>query len=372
MIIKRHFQNVYPSFVYGFLILTSLMKVHPMANAGDLRKMCNWTQTNQTNCTRNETGSRNQSDNKPKNGTSFRYETLITTMVVSTVGVLTNGLLIVVIVKDPLNKLRRGPWITILSLSIADITASLSQFMIVGLGRLFEVKPSEAVILSVLFFWMFGAAGSFFHLTSLTWQTYIIAKYPIRSQQMLSTRKIYKLCATVWLIAICIAFGELTSMYTKKNEQLMYTYITVYAVLEIAVLLQIILKCFILKVVLQSRQDTKVNAEQHNTKHLEIVKAIIVLNVLLVVTALPFFVAKQVEFIHRLGKLQGELAERFSYYYKPVAMMNFAVNPIVYALRLPDYRNSMKALFRKKNTVFTPTSRSTTFSFRSTNKTFAM
>ncbi|XP_046859744.1 cannabinoid receptor 1-like isoform X1 [Xenia sp. Carnegie-2017] len=371
MIIKRHFQNVYPSFVYGFLILTSLMKVHPMANAGDLGKMCNSTQTNQTNCTRNETGSRNQSD-KPKKSFSLPQDILITTMVVSTVGVLTNGLLIVVIVKDPLNKLRRGPWITILSLSIADINASLSQFMIVGLGRLFEVKPSEAVNYSVLFFWMFGAAGSFFHLTSLTWQTYMIAKYPIRSRQMLSTRKIYILCATVWLIAICMAFGELTSIYIKKNEQLMYTYITVYAVLEIAVLLQIILKCFILKAVLQSRQNTKVNAKQHNTKHFEIVKTIIVLNVLLLVTAFPYFVAKQVEFIQRLGKIQGELAWRFSYYYEPVAMVNFAVNPIVYALRLPDYRNSMKAFFRKKNTVFTPTSKSTTFSFRSTNKTFAM
>ncbi|XP_046859740.1 cannabinoid receptor 1-like isoform X6 [Xenia sp. Carnegie-2017] len=350
MIIKRHFQNVYPSFVYGFLILTSLMKVHPMANAGDLGKMCNSTQTNQTNCTRNETGSRNQSD-KPKKSFSLPQDILITTMVISTVGVLTNGLLIVVIVKDPLNKLRRGPWITILSLSIADITASLSQFMIVGLGKLFEVKPSEAVIYSVLFFWMFGAAGSFFHLTSLTWQTYMIAKYPKYKQQMLSTKKIYILCATVWLIAICMAFGELTSIYIKKIEQLMYIYITVYAVLEIAVLLQIILKCFILKVVLQSRQDTKVNAKQHNTKHFEIVKTIIVLNALLLVTAFPYFVAKQVEFIQRLGKIQGELAWRFSYYYEPVAMVNFAVNPIVYALRLPDYRNSMKALFKKTRIV---------------------
>ncbi|XP_046859018.1 mas-related G-protein coupled receptor member H-like [Xenia sp. Carnegie-2017] len=271
-------------------------------------------------------------------------------MVISTVGVLTNGLLIVVIVKDPLNKPRRGTWITILSLSIADFTASLSQFMIVGLGRLFEVKPSEAVIYSVLFFLMFGAAGSFFHLTSLTWQTYMIAKYPKYRHQMLSTKKIYILCATVWLIAICMAFGELTPIYSKNNEQPMYTYVTLYAVLEIAVLLQIILKCFILKVVLQSRQDTKVNAKQYNTKHFEIVKAIIVLNVLLLVTAFPYFVAKQVEFIQRLGKYKVNWLG-FSYYYEPVAMVNFAVNPIVYALRLPVYRNSMKALFKKTRIV---------------------
>ncbi|XP_046859730.1 cannabinoid receptor 1-like isoform X3 [Xenia sp. Carnegie-2017] len=363
-------------YVYRYVVFICLLNVYPVpvpvVKASDNSiKMCNSTKTDQINCTRNSSVSQNNT-NKPKKSFSLPQDILITTMVISTVGVLTNGLLIVVIVKDPLNKLRRGPWITILSLSIADFTASLSQFMMVGLGRLFEVKPSEAVIYPVLFFWMFGAAGSFFHLTSLTWQTYMIAKYPIRSRQMLSTRKIYILCVTVWLIAIGMAFGELISIFAEKFDHVMYTYITLHAVLEIAVLLQIILKCFILKVVLQSRQDTKVNAEQHNTKHFEIVKTIIVLNVLLLVTAFPYFVAKQVEFIQRLGKIQSELAGRFSYYYEPVAMVNFAVNPIVYALRLPDYRNSMKALFRKKNTVFTPTSKSTTFSFRSTSETSAM
>ncbi|XP_046859757.1 cannabinoid receptor 1-like isoform X2 [Xenia sp. Carnegie-2017] len=370
MIIKRHFQNVYPSFVYGFLILTSLMKVHPMANAGDLGKMCNSTQTNQTNCTRNETGSRNQSD--PMKSFSLGYETLITTMVVSTVGVLTNGLLVVLILVDPLNILKQGRWITILSLCIADFTASLSQFMIVGLGRLFEVKPSEAVIYSVLFFWMFGAAGSFFHLTSLTWQTYMIAKYPKYRQQMLSTKKIYILCATVWLIAICMAFGELTSIFVEKFDHVMYTYITLYAVLEIAVLIQVIGKCLILIIVWQNRQNTTVNAKQHNRKHLQMVKTIILLNILLLVTAFRFFVAKQVEFIQRLGKIQSELAWRFSYYYKPVAMVNFAVNPILYALRLPDYRNSLKALFKKNSYISTDTAQQSTTSFCSADETIAL
>ncbi|XP_046859716.1 uncharacterized protein LOC124453058 isoform X3 [Xenia sp. Carnegie-2017] len=361
-------------YVYSYVVLICLLNIYPVpvVKASDNSiKMCNSTKIDKVNCTRNSSVSQNNTK-KPKKSFSLPQEILITTMVVSTVGVLTNGLLIVVIVKDPLNKLRRGPWITILSLSIADFTASLSQFMIVGLGRLFEVKPSKAVIYSVLFFWMFGAAGSFFHLTSLTWQTYKIAKYPKYRQQMLSTKKIYILCATVWLIAICMAFAEDTSLYIKKFDQLMYIYITVYAVLEIAVLLQIILKCFILKVVLQSRQGTKVNAKQYNTKHFEIVKAIIVLNVLLLVTAFPYFIAKQVEFIQRLGKIQSELAWRFSYYYEPVAMVNFAVNPIVYALRLPVYRNSLKALFKKNIFISTDTAQQSKTSFCSADETIAL
>ncbi|XP_046859790.1 uncharacterized protein LOC124453077 isoform X2 [Xenia sp. Carnegie-2017] len=325
-------------FVYSYVVLICLLNIYPVpvVKASDNSiKMCNSTKIDQVNCTRNSSVSQNNT-------------------------------------KDPLNELRRGPWITILSLSIADFTASLSQFMIVGLGRLFKVKPSKAVIYSVLFFWMFGTAGSFFHLTSLTWQTYMIAKYPKYRQQMFSTKKIYILCATVWLIAICMAFAEVTSLYIKKFDQLMYIYITVYAVLEIAVLLQIILKCFIFKVVLQSRQDTKVNAKQYNTKHFEIVKAIIVLNVLLLVTAFPYFVAKQVEFIQRLGKIQSELAWRFSYYYEPVAMVNFAVNPIVYALRLPVYRNSLKAFFKKNSFISTDTAQQSTTSFHSADETIAL
>ncbi|XP_046859753.1 cannabinoid receptor 1-like isoform X1 [Xenia sp. Carnegie-2017] len=370
MVLSRYFQNVYPSFIYGFLILTSLISVYPVINTGDFLETRNSTQPNHINNSRNSSGLRNQS--APMKSFSLGQETLITTMVVSTIGVLTNGFLVVVILVDPLNILKQGRWITILSLSIADFTASLSQFMIVGLGRLFEVKPSEAVIYSVLFFWMFGAAGSFFHLTSLTWQTYMIAKYPIRSRQMLSTRKIYILCATVWSIAICVAFGELTSIYSKKIEQLMYTYITLYAVLEIAVLILVIGKCLILIIVWQNRQNTTVNAKQHNRKHLEMVKTTILLNILLLVTAFPYFVAKQVEFIQRLGKIQGELAWRFSYYYKPVAMVNFAVNPIVYALRLPDYRNSLKALFKKNSYISTDTAQQLTTSFRSADETIAL
>lgn len=146
----------------------------------------------------------------------------------------------------------------------------------------------------------------------------------------------------------------------------MYIYVTIYAVSEVSVLLQVILKCFILKEVLQSRRNTEMNAKQHNTKHFEFAKTIILLNALLLVTAFPLFVTKQVEFVQRLGKIQNELAWRFSYYYMPVAMLNFVLNPIVYALRLSDYRSSLLALFKKGRLVPSRKSQSPTISFRLT------
>ncbi|XP_046862009.1 cannabinoid receptor 1-like [Xenia sp. Carnegie-2017] len=278
---------------------------------------------------------------------SYGHEETIASMAMSMMGVVNNSLLIIVILVDPLRIIRRGPWITILSLASADFIASLSKFFTLGLTAEFGIEVSNEIKSACLYVWMLGAAGSFFHLTSLTWQTLATAKYPIRSRQMLSTRKVIILCITLWFVASCIALGEIShEIFDISFEQVMHIYITEYAVLEFAVFLQIIMKCFIIKEVMLSRPNANMNGQQQNSKHLEIAKTIVILNIVLFVTAFPYFVAKQVEFMKRLGKIQSSYARHFAVHYEPVALLNFALNPIVYALRLKNYRNSLKSFFR--------------------------
>ncbi|XP_046862249.1 type-1 angiotensin II receptor A-like [Xenia sp. Carnegie-2017] len=268
-------------------------------------------------------------------------------MAVSVIGVLSNSLLIVVIVLDPLLIIRRGPWITIFNLAIADFIASLSKFLILGLGFAFKITVPNEIMFSCFYLWMLGAAGSFFLLTSLTWQTYTTAKHPMHSRQILSTKKITILCVTIWFVAGCLALGEIShEIFDISFDQVMHIYITEYAVLEFAVFLQIIMKCFIIKEVMLSRRNANMNGQQQNSKHIEIAKTIVILNIVLFVTAFPYFVAKQVEFIERLGKIQSSYARHFAEHYEPVALLNFALNPILYALRLTNYRNSLKSLFK--------------------------
>ena len=69
----------------------------------------------------------------------------------------------------------------------------------------------------------------------------------------------------------------------------MYIYITLYTVLEIAVITHVILKCLIFKVVLKSPQNEEMNNKQHNSNRIEVVKTIVMLNVVLLVTAFPLF-----------------------------------------------------------------------------------
>jgi hypothetical protein len=272
----------------------------------------------------------------------------IAAMTVDVVGVLCNTLLIIAILVDPLNVLRKGAWFTILNLSIADLIAALSNFMNIGLVSEFESTNSVAVSV-FFFFWMFGASGSFMLLTLLTIQTYVIVKYPIRSRLMISGKKIGLACAVIWILAILLGLSNVAYLAVShiKFAQLMKIYIAQVAVLELAVVVQVILKVLIIREIMKSRLNTKVNAEKHNNKHKEIAKTIVILNVILIVTALPYFFAKQMEYLYRLNVLHHDLLGRFANIYEPIAVLNFALNPVLYSLRLSDYRRSLLAFLHQ-------------------------
>ncbi|CAB4024554.1 5-hydroxytryptamine receptor 2A-like, partial [Paramuricea clavata] len=230
----------------------------------------------------------------------------IAAMTVDAVGVLCNTLLIIAILVDPLNVLRKGAWFTILNLSIADLIAALSNFMNIGLRTEFE--STNSVTLAVFnFFWMFGASGSFMLLTLLTIQTYVIVKYPIRSRLMISGKKIGLACAVIWILAFLLGLGNVAYLDFAdihiKFAQLMTIYIAQVAVLELAVVVQVILKVLIIREIMKSGLNTEVNAEHRNNKHKEIAKTIVMLNVILIVTALPYFVAKQMEYLWRVDTI---------------------------------------------------------------------
>ena len=254
-------------------------------------------------------------------------------------------------VLDPLNLLRKGAWFTILNLSIADLIAAASHFMTVGMHvGLGTLKKIEGI---VQFFWMFGTGGSFLLLSWLTIQTYIIVRYPIRSRLMLSRKRIAISCAVIWAMAILMGLCNISYLHAPFSfEQVMMIYIAQVGVLELAAVVQVLLKVLIIKEILKSGRNAEVSTE-HQNKHREIAKTIVILNVVLIITAFPYFVAKQIECLNRLGVVGNETM--FADYYESVAVLNFALNPILYSLRLIDYRRSLVALlsckFRQKSDV---------------------
>jgi hypothetical protein len=270
--------------------------------------------------------------------------TRILTMTIDAIGALFNVLLIIAIFIDPLKILRKGAWITIVNLAFADLISCVANFLDVGLIVEFNVKDPVALRI-VRFFLIFGISASFMLLTVLTVETYVVTKYPIKSRLILTGKKMVLFCVVAWVIALPLGLSNIAYLFTDYFSKLMKIYIAQIAVLELAVFVQVMLKVLIIREIMKSG---RLNTHQQNNRHKEVAKTIIMLNVILIVTALPYFLAKQLEFVWKLGLIHGDdLLWRFSNYYEPVAAVNYMANPILYALRLPDYRRTLLAPFTK-------------------------
>ena len=270
-------------------------------------------------------------------------------MTVCSIGMLCNLLLILVIIIDPLVILHRGAWITILNLSFADFLACGSHLMyLVAI----ETKTENMTVkFASNFLWMLSVGASFIFLGLLTIQIYVIIKFPVKSRIMLTRKRVLISCTIVWVIAVGMGVGDLGHIWLK-DLRVVYIYIANIAVLEIIVVFQIVTKILIVFEILSSRRKLlKAKIQDRKQKH--VAKTVIILNVILFVTAFPYFLAKQIEYLHRLGYISSHpLLQKGNLYYEPIALLNFISNPLLYSLRLKDYRRSSLALFKCRRRYF--------------------
>ena len=264
-------------------------------------------------------------------------------MVIDAIGVFLNTILITTMLLDPLKIFAKGASITILNLAFADLIACVADFLDVGLSLKFDVSNSK-IYNAVRFFLVFGEGASFILLTTLTVETYIVSKYPIKGRIMLTRKKTMILCMVSWFLAIPLGLSNIAYLFIKNFLNLMKIYIAQIGVLEFTVVVQVIFKFLIIQEIFRSRQDT----EQQNSKHKEIAKTIIILIIILIITNLPYFISKQLEFLWKMHLINGnKLLWKFSNYYKPISALNYMANPVLYALRFADYRRSLLVLLTK-------------------------
>ena len=275
-------------------------------------------------------------------------EVEVTNVTVTAIGTLCNTLLILAIIVDPLGILRKGAWVTILNLAAADFLVCANAFCV-----RFLLMTEAPQVLNLpkqmmdghIFFEMFGMTASFMFLTLLTVQVYMIIKYPIKSRLILTKMKVVLASLVVWVLAMLFGLSKIAYVWFKKNV-LLYLRIADFICLVLVVVIQSVVKVLIVVEILRSRRDA-VNAETRNKKKKDLAKTVIILCVILIVAAFPYFLARQISYFYH-GVDDTIPKNLFSYYYEPVFHLNFVANPILYSLRLKDYRRSLLALFSCK------------------------
>ena len=275
----------------------------------------------------------------------------IVTMSVSAMSGLLNFLVIVAIVIDPLKILRKGPWVTILNLATADLISSIFILCVWGEPFFTAIEKTYLYFAIVDFGWNFGASGSFLWLTMFAVQVFVITKFPLKGRYWFTTKKMVLVGIVIWICAFLLGLTKIVWLHFPPVMCLKF-YIGQIAVLQIAVFIQIILNIQVAITILRAGGSVG-NVE--NNKHNNIAKTVIILTLILFLTAFPYFLLKQMDYLARLVTFgQSETAlilNDIAYCYTPIVTLNFLANPILYSLRLPDYRKTLLVFVGKgKNT----------------------
>ncbi len=269
---------------------------------------------------------------------------------VATVGALLNSVVIVAMAIDPLKILRKGPWVNILNLAIADLISCITAFCM--WARKFYIQEIDRKLYDAIsaFGCGFGFSASFLFLTFLTVQIFLITKFPIKTRYWFTTLKIVSVGIVIWLFAFALGLTHITRQFSHFSGIVNFRFLVAgLGVKLIALVVLFILNILVIVEIIRSGRSTG-NAE--NTKHRKIAKTVVILTLILFTTAFPFFVLRQMTLLSILGyfdqgKNSGIIYYLF-YYYGPIAMVNFAANPILYALRLPNYRQTLLVFIGKR------------------------
>ena len=192
-----------------------------------------------------------------------------------------------------------------------------------------------------MFFLMcFATSASFMLLAFFSLQVYTITRFPFKARHFWTRTRVVLCCVGIWLLAVPIGFCTVFALHHVDSSKSIMWRAVQFAVYCIIVIIQIVLKILTCWEIFKTRRNS---GQTQSSKHRKIITTVIIMVVIQMFTAFPYIVIKQLH--HDVFSLSNHLPREIMTYCSPFAYLNFCVNPIIYFLRLPDYKSSLLSLF---------------------------
>ena len=192
--------------------------------------------------------------------------------------------------------------------------------------------------------------ASLMSLMFLSIERIMAVHYPFESKTIVTVKRTVIFLVFIWSFAITC--GVFVFFYTVISQ------LAMTILFELCVVIFLLSQSYIiLKMQQRKRRSvycdhevsmvTKKHLDQHNHRvNNHVTKVVLILIVVVVVTLLPYMVALQV---YLLSAVQSRMPPRqvinFINYFYPIELLNFIVNPIIYAYRLERYRRAFFKAF---------------------------
>ena len=266
-------------------------------------------------------------------------------------GTFNNGILLLIFIINPLKTFKSTSTYFMKSLTVADFVTSL---MTIIWG--FHTPSGNFLRAYYFIFWM-SIQISFYLIFLMSIERYIAVHYPLK-KLVIVTRERTISC----IVIVCLLSGILAGLSEFKviRHYLRFSLFSLFDVIVISVaIVYIKIVVSLKKITNEARKSIRANSSRRLRlekirEDRQLLIVVLVMVSILAITVLPYTIASQVMLVdilfYKNYPRDKKILITFLMYYFPVEIVNFVVNPIIYAIRLPNYRKSLTALlcFYKK------------------------
>ena len=262
----------------------------------------------------------------------------ILTIVVGILAVVLNGSLLIVMVRYRSTIFTSKSAYLIANMAMADLLTALNSSLW-SLKNTYKL-PQVLTTATLSTFWT-SVLASFLTIFVMSLERYIAIVFPFKAQVWLSKTRTIKSCVAVWFIAVLccackIVFGEIVSFCLTTIFEITIL-VTMFFYYKIAIKLKQ-RRTFLTS--MQQTGDRSMRGNADFQRDCQMTTVVIAITFIYIITAVPYMIAGNIFLVRRLFTVANydSQLQLFIQFYLPVQLINFVLNPIVYAWRLPKYR----------------------------------
>ena len=275
-----------------------------------------------------------------ENSYEFAYSKL-PLITISVLGVALNILLLVAFLKDPLKCFKNSGTYLVMNLAVSDcLTCLFAPFFLV-----WDVIPGWYWIFEFLVMW-FGTA-SFVSIASISIDRFLLVAYPIKHHIKMKRKFIVLWLAAIWIMSCTPPLRRL--FYDRENNQRIAVYI--FAV-SMIVTSAVVYAFTYWKLKKQEKNVALQNSRESRAQEIRIQKEKKFLNTIVIIACVAFLsTVPSIVFFQIYDSFtwwNDILVKIFIEIFRFIFYTNFAVNPIIYVIRLPNYRKTFYLLYCRR------------------------
>ena len=275
--------------------------------------------------------------------------------VVSFITILANSLLLLIFCIDPLKIFRNPTTYFLIGLAIVDSLTALVQEPIYATCFTFLytkhpfLQKCRPFMKFATYFSSFSITVSLLIVFAFTVTQYIVVSSPLKYGRLVTKKKVVLSVVSIYLCTAIFSCLPLMGV-PQKVKNAIEVFLHNYAVVLITIVFYILLHCTMKKKMATGNALQNESTSRKESRHIQVQRNFVRLNVVLLIVLIVCFVPTMVMMTMRLfiedylpPILIGNLMTDNLHYLK------FLLDPIVYAWRMPKYRESLSKIICSKN-----------------------